>query len=169
MLPFPFSKGGLPKWLSQGYFNNDIQKYVQDVMEKSIASSIKNAKLMESAYMDMGDDEEQVIIEPETKEHGKQESAHGSLQATTFESLDHVYVKVLLTDTSQLSNLKVYHNSNQLILEGVPNQDDRHVITLPSIVTPKDSISEYRDPFLQIKMRKRNDLQFTEIAVPPLE
>lgn len=167
MLPFPF-KGGLPKWLSQNYFNNDIQKFIHEVMEQSISSSIKNAKLMESVYMGRGDNQEQVINEPEA-EQVKQEPDDGSLQATTFESLDHVYVKVLLIDSSQLKNLKAYHNSNQLILEGIPNQDDRHVITLPSIVNPKDSTTEYRDPFLQIKMRKRNDPQFTEIAVPPLE
>lgn len=167
MLPFPF-KGGLPKWLSQNYFNNDIQKFVHEVMEQSISSSIKNAKLMEAVYTGRADDQEQVINEPEA-EQVKQEPVNGSLQATTFESLDHVYVKILLIDSSQLKNLKVYHNSNQLTLEGIPNRDDRHVITLPSIVTPKDSISEYRDSFLQIKMRKQIDPQFTEIAVPPLE
>lgn len=169
MLPFPFNKGGLPKWLSQNYFNNDIQKFIQEAMEHSISSSIKNAKLMEAVYTDTGDGQEQVIIEPAAEEQVNQEAVIGSLKTTIFESLDHVYVKILLTDSTQLKSLKAYHNSNQLILEGIPNQDDRHVITLPSIVTPRDSVSEYRDPFLQIKMKKRNDPQFTEIAVPPLE
>ncbi|GIN20881.1 MAG TPA: hypothetical protein DEO65_01465 [Bacillus bacterium] len=168
MLPFPFSKGGLPKWLSQNYFNNDIQKFVHEVMEQSISTSLKNAKMMGSMYMD-SQEERKPLEEEKESESKKEESIKESLQAMTFDSLDHVYVKVLLTDSSLLSHIKIYHNSNQLILEGIPAREDRHVITLPSTVTMKDTVSEYRDPFLQIKMKKRNDPQFAEIAVPPLE
>lgn len=169
MLPFPFFKGGLPKWLSQQYLNNDIQKFVHEVMEQSISTSLNNAKMMGSMYMNSEEERKPEKHEEEPEESKIMEPAKASLQATTFESLDHVYVKILLTDSSRLSHLKVYHNSNQLILEGIPDRDDRHVINLPSTVTMKDTVSEFRDSFLQVKMRKRNDPQFTEIAVPPLE
>ncbi|RHW40337.1 hypothetical protein D1B31_12355 [Neobacillus notoginsengisoli] len=156
MLPFPFSKGGLPKWLDQSYFNNDIQKFVQDLVERSISSSMKHADLVEkTAAVDIEE-------EPELK-------VNESMDVKTFESHDHVYVKIYIKDPAVLSNLKIYHNSNQLLIEGMPNPEARHVITLPSIVKMKESVSEYRDSYLQIKMKKRTDPQFTEVAVPPVE
>lgn len=157
MFPFQFLKGTLPKWLSENYLNNDIQKYVQELMEQSISSSIKNAKMMGSMDSDSERGQEMQV------------SAEGPLQATTFESLDHVYVKILITDESQLSRMKVYHNSNQMFIEGIPSSGHRSVITLPTAVKMKDSVSEYRDSYFQIKMKKRDDLQYAEIAVPPME
>lgn len=154
MLPFPFFKGGLPKWLKESYFNNDIQKFVQQVVEESISSSMENAKTMEH-------------LQVESEEDHK--PANDSLNAITFESHDHVYVKVLIKNEEDLRNLKIYHSSNQVIIEGIPTIDHRHVITLPSLVKMKESVSEYRNQFLQIQMRKRNDLQFTEVDVPSLE
>ena len=61
--------------------------------------------------------------------------------------------------------IKIFHTSNQLIIEGLPSFDHKHVVTLPSIVKMKGSTSEYRDDFLQVKMVKKTDLQFTEIDV----
>lgn len=156
MLPFPFFfKGGLPKWLTQTYLNNDIQKFVQEMVEQSISSSIKNAKMMETMY--------------QVDEDEKPGPTSGTLRATTFESNDHVYVRVFIKDESVLSNLKIYHNTNELVIEGIPSLDDSHVISLPSPVRMKESVSEYRDNYLQIKMKKRIDPQFTEVAVPTLD
>ncbi|MBM7714628.1 Hsp20/alpha crystallin family protein [Siminovitchia sp. FSL H7-0308] len=155
MLPFPFlSKGGLPKWLTQSYLNNDIQKFVQEMVEQSISSSIKNAKMMGSVH---------------EVEEERPEQANGTLQASTFESNDHVYVRVFVKDESVLPNVKIYHSSNELVIEGMPSSDDRHIISLPSPVRMKESVSEYRDHHLQIKMKKRIDPQFTEVAVPTLD
>lgn len=157
MLPFPFFfKGGLPKWLTQTYLNNDIHKFVQEMVEQSISSSIKNAKMMETIYQ--VDDEEE-----------KSEPAGGTIQAATFESNNHVYVRLFIKDESILSNLKIYHNSNELVIEGMPSPDDRHVIALPSPVKMKESIAEYDDNHLQIKMRKKIDPQYTEVAVPKVD
>jgi hypothetical protein len=159
MLPFPFfSKGGLPKWLTQNYFNNDIHKFVQEMVEQSISSSIQNAKMMGTMYRD--EDPEK----PETPEQASE-----SLHATIFESNSHVYVRMFIKDESVLRNLKIYHNSSELVMEGFPSSDDRHVIALPSPVKMKESIAEYEDNHLQIKMRKKADPQFTEVAVPKLD
>jgi len=160
MLPFPFFKGGLPKWLGESYLNNDIHKFVQDIVDRSISSSMQHADILEKATA------ADIREEPELKHEMKPAE---SLQVTTFESHDHVYVKMYIKDPETLSSLKLYHNSNQLLIEGIPNSEARHVITLPSIVRMKDSVSEYRDHYLQIKMKKRNDPQFTEVAVPPAD
>ncbi|CEG29356.1 hypothetical protein [Bacillus sp. B-jedd] len=156
MLPLPFFKRGLPKWLGESYFNNDIHKFVQDIVDRSISSSMQQADILEkSTAAEIGGE-----MEIKTAE---------SLQVTTFESHDHVYVKMYIKDPETLSSLKIFHNSNQLMVEGIPNPEARQVITLPSIVRMKDSVSEYRDHYLQIKMKKRNDPQFTEVAVPPAD
>ena len=154
MLPFLFSpfKGGLQKWLNQNSYGGEIQKFVQEMITQSLAQSKENNHLSEA----MG------IFNQEER---KQENAHSSLNVSIFETHDHVYVKVLIKDESQLSTVKIFHTSNQLIIEGLPTLDNRHVITLPSIVKMKGATSEYRDDFLQIKMVKKTDLQFTEIDV----
>lgn len=169
MFQLPFLKGILPKWLGENHFNNDIQKYVQEMMEQSITSSIKDFNMMGSMHTE-SEDRQESEDRPESEVGQEvQVSAAEPLQATTFESLDHVYVKILITDESQLSQLKVYHNSNQMFIEGIPDSAHRSVITLPTAVKMKDSVSEYRDSYFQIKMKKRDDPQYTEIAVPPLE
>ena len=64
-------------------------------------------------------------------------------------------MRVHIKDESQLSTIKIFHTSNQLIIEGLPFLEEKHVVTLPSIVKMKGAISEYRDDYLQIKMVKK--------------
>lgn len=169
MLPFPFSKGGLPKWLNQAYFNNDIQKFVQNVVEQSISSSLKHTNMMDIIDPVNEDEQEERSQERSQEQSDQHVSKKDQLDTTIFESHDHVYVKVFINDVNAIAHLKIFHNSNRLIIEGIPSKEDRHEIALPSIVKMKESISEYRDNYLQIKMRKKIDPQYTEIAVPPLE
>ena len=59
-------------------------------------------------YMDTEEEEEGKPLEEEKQsELQKKESFKESLQAMTFESLDHVYVKILLTDSSLLTHIKI--------------------------------------------------------------
>lgn len=154
MLPFLFSpfKGGIQKWLNQNSYGGDINKYVQEMITQSLSQSTESNHVTEA----MG------IFNQEER---KKENTNHSLNVSTFETHDHVYVRVLIKDESQLSNVKIFHTSNQLIIEGLSTLDNRHVITLPSIVRMKGTTSSYRDDFLQIKMVKKTDLQFTEIDV----
>lgn len=154
MLPFLFSpfKGGIQKWLNQNSYGGDIHKFVQEMITQSISQSTENNHVTEA-------------MEIFNQDEKKQEPTNSSLHVSTFETHDHVYVRVLIKDESQLSTVKIFHTSNQLIIEGLPTLDNRHVVTLPSIVKMKGATSEYRDDFLQIKMVKKTDLQFTEIDV----
>lgn len=155
MFPFqifsPF-KGGIQKWLEQNSYGGEIDKYVQDILSKSISPSNQNDQLTETF----------AVFEQEER---KKENVPSSLGISAFETHDHVYVRIFIGDESHLSNLKIFHTSNQLIIEGLPSFDHKHVVTLPCIVKMKGSTSEYRDDFLQIKMVKKTDLQFTEIDV----
>ena len=151
MIPFPF-KDGIQKWLNQNSYGGDINKYVQEMITQSMDHSTDNNHITDA----MG------IFNQEDR---KQEHANSSLNVSTFETHDHVYVRVHIKDESHLSTIKIYHTSNQLIIEGLPFLEQKHVVTLPAIVKMKGAISEYRDEFLQIKMAKKIDLQFTEIDV----
>lgn len=150
MLPFLFSpfKGGIQKWLSQNSYGGEINKFVQDMISQSMSQASDHNHINEA----MG-----IFNEEERKQE------HQAIH--TFETHDHVYVRVFIKDESQLSNIKIYHTSNQLIIEGFPSNDDKQVITLPSIVRMKGATSKYRDQYLQIRMVKKTDLQFTEIDV----
>ena len=151
MLPFLF-KGGIQKWLNQNSYGGEINKFVQDMITESMSQSTENNHITDA----MG------IFNQDER---KQEYTNHSLKVSTFETHDHVYVRVLIKDESQLATIKIFHTSNQLIIEGLPSLDNKHVVTLPSIVKMKGATSEYRDDFLQVKMVKKTDLQFTEIDV----
>lgn len=148
MIPFPF-KGGLQKWLSENSYGGNINKYVQEMITQSMAHSTDN----------------NYVTDIFNEEKRKPEHTDSSLNVSTFETHDHIYVRVHIKDESQLSTIKIFHTSNQLIIEGLPFLEEKHVVTLPSIVKMKGAISEYRDDYLQIKMVKKIDLQFTEIDV----
>jgi HSP20 family molecular chaperone IbpA len=155
VFPFQFLspfKDGLQKWLEQNNYGGEIDKYVQDILSKSISPSNQNSHLTENF----------AVFEQEER---KQENVTSSPGISPFETHDHVYVRIFIPDESYLSNLKIFHTTNQLIIEGLPSLDHKHVVTLPCIVKMKGATSDYRDDFLQIKLVKKTDLQFTEIDV----
>ncbi len=152
MVPFLFSpfKDGMQKWLNQNTYGGEINKFVQDMISQSMSQTSNNNHVTEA----MG------IFNQEER---KQENH--SLNINTFETHDHVYVRVPIKDETQLSTIKIFHTSNQLMIEGFPSEDDKQVVTLPSIVRMKGSTSKFQDDCLQIRMVKRMDLPVTEIDV----
>ncbi|WP_231579038.1 Hsp20/alpha crystallin family protein [Rossellomorea marisflavi] len=99
-----------------------------------------------------------------------QQSAHqsgedGSIPAHVFESFDDVYVRFELKDEGLMKKVKIYHTSNQAIIENIPSQGDRQVLTLPCLVKKKGASAHFRDGILEVKIPKSTDMQFTEIDV----
>jgi HSP20 family molecular chaperone IbpA len=82
-----------------------------------------------------------------------------------FEALESVYIQLKISDEALVKNMKIFHTSNQAILENIPSSGERQVITLPSLVKKKGSSAQYKDGILEIKIPKSIDLQFTEIDV----
>ncbi|MBA2872865.1 HSP20 family molecular chaperone IbpA [Anoxybacillus calidus] len=159
---FPF-KEGIQKWLQQSHAM-EIEKYVQDSIAKSIPNSMQmyehHAEILKKLF---GNSEH-------TNSHTSDNSTVApKLDVNIFESLDHIYLKMPIKDSSQLSQLKIFHTSNQAIIEGIPSPEDRHVIPLPSIVKKKGASTNYKDGILQIKIPKRIDFQYTEIDVPNID
>lgn len=152
--------------MKQSGQSSGIEKFVQESISKSMSTSMeyfqKNASELHRAIHEnqVSDDREMSV--PEQKEQSE-------LTPSIFDSLDHVYVKFRLKDPSKLSNFKIFHTSNQIIIEGYPNEESYHVFALPEIVKKKGAITTYKDEYLQIKLPKATDMQYTQIDVPPVE
>lgn len=64
-----------------------------------------------------------------------------------------------------LKQLKMYHTTNQLILEHIPKDSDQTLITLPTLVNKKGAKADYQDAILEIQLYKLIDRQLSEIHV----
>jgi len=90
------------------------------------------------------------------------------ISAAIFETHNDVFIRLPIEENVQLKNMKIYHTSNTLILEGIPELSDRNTFTLPAIVKKKGSTAQYKDGTLEIKLSKATDLQYSEVNVTEL-
>lgn len=88
-----------------------------------------------------------------------------SLKANVFETHDYVYVRIPIKKESWLKEIKMYHTSNQLIIEKLPEWENKKIITLPAIVRKKGAKASFKEGNLEIKLLKNIDMQFSEIDV----
>ncbi|MCM2589316.1 Hsp20/alpha crystallin family protein [Rossellomorea marisflavi] len=101
---------------------------------------------------------------PQQTPHQSSEQ-NGSVPAHVFESFEDVYVRFELKDEGLMKKVKIYHTSNQAIIENIPSDGDRQVMTLPCLVKKKGASAHFRDGILEVKIPKSTDMQFTEIDV----
>ena len=94
-----------------------------------------------------------------------QKPAEHPLKANVFETHSHIYVRVPIRDQEWLKRIKVYHTSNQSIIEGIPEAGERHVIPLPAPVRKKGAAAQYKDGILEMRLQKSSDYQYSEIDV----
>ncbi|MCM2604141.1 Hsp20/alpha crystallin family protein [Rossellomorea marisflavi] len=131
-----------------------MDSYVQDMMKKMFPGGFES---MMNANSTMGG------ASPQQSAH--QSGEDGSIPAHVFESFDDVYVRFELKDEGLMKKVKIYHTSNQAIIENIPSQGDRQVLTLPCLVKKKGASAHFRDGILEVKIPKSTDMQFTEIDV----
>ncbi len=148
---FPFNKD--VKESLQKMKPGEIDKYVQDIIGKALPENMRgmmNPQEMFNAF------------QPSATQ---QPSTAGSLNSSTFETHDYVFVRIPIKDVEWLKKLRLYHTSNQLILEHIPDDDDKHTITLPAIVKKKGAAANYKDGILEVRIPKNIDMQFSQIDV----
>lgn len=91
----------------------------------------------------------------------KQRTYHTEL----FDTHNNVIVKVHIPDKTQARKVRVMLSSNQIRLEGTPD-DTAQTIRLSSLVVPSSCKAVYRNGVLQLHMRKLvNDNLFHEVDV----
>lgn len=150
---FPFNKDS--KSMLQNMKPDEIDKYVQDIMGKMMPGNMQGMmnpqEIMNSFQSPLG----QQSPSPST----------GILNSTAFETHDFVFVRIPIKKEEWIKQLQIYHTSNQLIVEHIPDHEDKHTVTLPAIVKKKGAVANYKDGMLEVRIPKNVDMQFSQIDV----
>ena len=139
----------------------EINQYVQNAMEQmgkmfhpSAQSHMNPQELFKSFQ----------TAENETSSHSPVQKESG-IQYSVYETHDFVFVRIVIEQEEWLQQLKLYHTSNLLIIENIPEPGKKHTITLPALVKKKGSSAQYKEETLEIKILKNIDMQFSEIDI----
>jgi hypothetical protein len=142
-------------------FNKDMKNKLQHINPDEIDQFIKgimgNVMPSQSGGGTMNPQDILNHYRPQTTQQ------ENTLNSTAFETHDSVFVRIQIKDETVLKKLRIYHTANQVILENIPEQDDKHSITLPAIVKKKGSSAKYKDGILEIKLIKSYDVQYSQI------
>ncbi|RIW35055.1 Hsp20/alpha crystallin family protein [Bacillus salacetis] len=168
---FPFNKN--MKDMMKNMNPQDVDQYVKGVMHEMFPKDwqgmqnpgdlMKNMGGMMNGFNGMNGSNEKA---GEYSPDGQDDRQHNEkIPVNIFESLESIYIQLKISDEELVKNMKVFHTSNQAILENIPSSGERQVITLPSLVKKKGSSAQYKEGILEIKIPKSIDLQFTEIDV----
>ncbi|MGP7815936.1 Hsp20/alpha crystallin family protein [Niallia sp. 01092] len=150
---FPFNKDAKSK-LNQ-MKPADIQQYVQEMMDKLMPDSMQK--------MDPQDMFQR--MSPTNGNNQQNQTKVKKFDYVAFETHHHCFIRIPIVEESWLKVVRIYYTSNQVIIEHIPEQQDKHTILLPTTVRRKGSTAHYKDNILEIKIQKNNDMQFSEIDV----
>ncbi|MFJ5715207.1 Hsp20/alpha crystallin family protein [Neobacillus sp. NPDC093127] len=131
----------------------EINNFVQDIVGKIMPGNMQgmmNPQEMFNGFQNTA---------------SQQRSASGVLDSSAFETHDYVFVRIPLKNEEWIKKLRLYHTSNQLIIEHIPEHEDSNTITLPAIVKRKGAIANYKDGILEVKIPKNIDMQYSQIDV----
>lgn len=134
----------------------EVERFVQDTMGKMFPQSMQGMMNPHDFMKSFQSDSSSTVQQDHKEKH---------LRSSVFETHDFVYAMIPIEAEDWLQNLKLYYTSNQLIIEHVPNREDKHIIPLPAIVKKRGSKARYKDGTLEIKIPKDIDMQFSEIEV----
>jgi HSP20 family molecular chaperone IbpA len=156
MLPwnfFPFNK----KMNNQmGQFDqNEIDKFVKQMM----------GQMMPAQMQEMMNNQDWMKSSQKQSSEQASSTTGESLSYSVFDTHNHVFVRISIKEESWLKQLKLYHTSNQLMVEQIPTATDKLTITLPSIVRKKGTTTTYKDNILEVKIPKNIDMQYSEIEI----
>jgi HSP20 family molecular chaperone IbpA len=144
-------------------FNKDMKNKMQHIKPDEIDQFIKGimGNVM-SSQSGEGSMNYQDMMNHYRREPTQQAN---TLNSTAFETHDSVFVRIPIKDEAMLKELRIYHTANQLLIEDIPEKDQKHSITLPAMVKKKGSSAKYKDGILEIKLIKSYDIQYSQIDV----
>jgi HSP20 family molecular chaperone IbpA len=158
---FPFNKN--MKDMMKNMNPQEVDQYVKGVMKQMFPQDWQNVQQPADLMKNMSSMAQNESGRDTREETSTQRSAN--IPVNIFESLENIYIQIKLSDEDLVRSIKVFHTSNQAIIENIPSEGERQVITLPSLVKKKGSSAQYKDGILEIKIPKSIDLQYTEIDV----
>ncbi|KOP83072.1 Hsp20/alpha crystallin family protein [Cytobacillus solani] len=147
---FPFHKDA--KKAMQQMNPEDINKYIQNMMGQMIPEQMQGMMNAQDFMQGFG-------------KQKQQPSSSSTLSSSVFETHDFVFVRIPLKEESWRKNLRLFHTSNQMIIEHIPEYEDKHIITLPALVKKKGTTAHIKDDILEVKIPKNVDMQFSEVDV----
>jgi HSP20 family molecular chaperone IbpA len=145
---FPFNEN-MKKMINQ-IKPDQIDKYTQEMIEKMIPKNMEG--MMNPENMFKG-------VFPGSLSHSN------SIQHTVYDTHEHVFVRIGIKNEEWLNMMKVHYTANQLVIEHIPDFDDKHTLTLPAIVKKKGVTANYKDGTLEFMFPKSTDMQFCEIDI----
>ncbi|MBP3041607.1 Hsp20/alpha crystallin family protein [Bacillaceae bacterium Marseille-Q3522] len=146
---FPFNKE--MKQLKPG----EIEKYVQDMMDKLVPEHMRNTM----------NTHQQSNNHASSHADGTAAEPSKRIKTDVFETHDHIYVRIWISDNIWLKQIRLYYTTNRLIIENIPKMNDKYSVTLPAIVKKKGAAAQYKDDILEVKIPKNIDFQFSEIEI----
>ncbi|MGM0845295.1 MAG: Hsp20/alpha crystallin family protein [Bacillota bacterium] len=158
---FPFNKN--MKDMMKNMNPQEVDQYVKGVMKQMFPSDWQGMQNPGDLMSNMNNMMNGSSSET-SREHSHQENSE-KIPVNVFEALENIYIQLKISDEELVKKMKVFHTSNQAILENIPSAGERQVITLPSLVKKKGSSAQYKEGILEIKIPKSIDLQYTEIDV----
>lgn len=158
---FPF---GDKKNMMQNMNPQDIEKHVKELISQAMPQQwqgmFNHDDMMKRAMTMFNSPNQQEPDEPSSSNLHSQ-----SINADVYETFDDIYIRIPINDEEWLKQVKILHTSNQAIIENIPNQGQRHVITLPTLVKRKGTVAQYKDQVLEIRLSKNADINLTEVDV----
>ncbi|OLS34348.1 Hsp20/alpha crystallin family protein [Bacillus sp. MRMR6] len=145
---FPFNKQ--MKDNLQNMKSEEIEQFIQGIMGKVMPSHLEG------------------MMNPQDLRNTSQSPPSqqpNMIDAVAFETHDCIFVRIPITREEWLKQLRVYHTANQLIIEHIPKEEDKHTITLPAIVKKKGASAKCKDGVLEVRLIKSFDTQFSQIEV----
>ncbi|MFO1444766.1 Hsp20/alpha crystallin family protein [Bacillus sp. Bva_UNVM-123] len=142
-------------------FNKDMKKMMEQIKPEEINHYIQN-------MMGQMLPEQMQKIMNNQNFNGKAEQFSpppSAFPASVFETHENVYVRLEIKDEEWLKNMRLFHTSNQMIIEHIPKFEDKHTITLPALVKRKGTTAHVKDGILEIRIPKNIDMQYSEIDI----
>jgi HSP20 family molecular chaperone IbpA len=146
---FPFNNDEL-KQIADKMNPADIQSYISEMIKKYIPSNTENS----------GNP-----FPFQSNPASFQPKSESSIHPDVFETFDHIFIRIQLPNEEIHKQIKIFHTSNQAIIENFPEPGKRHTIILPSLVKRKGATALVKDQILEIKIPKMDDMQLTEVDV----
>lgn len=145
---FPFNKQ--MKDNLQNMKPEEIEQFIQGIMGKVVPSHL-------DGMMNTRDFSHNSQTPPPQQSN--------TIDAAAFETHDCIFVRIPIKREEWLNQLRVYHTANQLMIEHIPKEEDKHTITLPAIVKKKGASAKCKDGVLEVRLIKSFDTQFSQIDI----
>lgn len=145
---FPFNKEMKAKF--EKLNQKEVNEYVQGMLGKVFPNDLQYSNEQK---------------QEETQHTTENSQSQSKLKFRVLETHKYVFVRIEIQKREWLKQLKMYHTTNQLILEHIPKDSDQTLITLPTLVNKKGAKADYQDAILEIQLYKLIDRQLSEIHV----